>query len=235
MDYQNHAPSQTNPPKHEAQPNTPEPPKVPQKEPASITSLYHFDTYKASKGKKKSLVLITVFSVFVNQPLKPLVMEISTQIFVGLSNGHIYQFDLFCLIDRGMSLLTSCDKLNDYKVLHLHSGLQNMSAVDLSGSLLSSSTEAKHEIPTKDSTGSVLDDSSKLGSTQEGQPLTKKSSYHSITTVSTASIASDPVEGNANISRANSNASANSNSSGTIASKRMLAIGKGELKRKRKP
>lgn len=50
MDYQNHVPTQVNHPKQETQTNTAELPKVVQREPASITSLHHFDTYASSKG-----------------------------------------------------------------------------------------------------------------------------------------------------------------------------------------
>ncbi|KAI9273991.1 WD40-repeat-containing domain protein [Helicostylum pulchrum] len=82
-----------------------------QKKPATVTTLSFFNTYSPSK-----------------------VMTPTTQLFVGLSNGHVYQFNLSLLIEKGPSI-ASTDLMNDYLTLRLtpDTPLLEMLIIDLKG------------------------------------------------------------------------------------------------------
>lgn len=61
-------------------------------------------------------------------------MTPNTQLFVGLSNGHVYQFNLAMLVEKGPSI-ASTDLMNDYLLLRLtpETPLLEMHVIDLKG------------------------------------------------------------------------------------------------------
>lgn len=69
-------------------------------------------------------------------------MTPNTQLFVGLSNGHVYQFNLAMLIERGPSI-ASTDLMNDYLLLRVtpESPLLEIHVIDLKGKSQSALTE----------------------------------------------------------------------------------------------
>lgn len=91
----------------EADPNS----KEELKKPATISTLNFFNTYSPSK-----------------------VMTATTQLFVGLNNGHVYQFNLALLVERGPSIAAT-DIINDYLSLRVtpETTLLDMHVIDLKG------------------------------------------------------------------------------------------------------
>lgn len=84
-------------------------------------------------------------------------MTPTTQLFVGLSNGHVYQFDLSLLVEKGPSI-ASTDLMNEYLTLRVipDTTLIDMHIIDLKGKSQQATTELT--VPA---------------------PLTKESSHHS--------------------------------------------------------
>lgn len=82
-------------------------------------------------------------------------MTPTTQLFVGLSNGHVYQFDLSLLVEKGPSIAAT-DLINEYLTLRVipETTLIDMHVIDLKGK-------------------------SQQATTEMIAPLTKESSHHS--------------------------------------------------------
>lgn len=61
-------------------------------------------------------------------------MTPNTQLFVGLSNGHVYQFNLALLVEKGPSIAAT-DLMNDYLLLRVtpETDLLEMHIIDLKG------------------------------------------------------------------------------------------------------
>ncbi|OAC99139.1 hypothetical protein MUCCIDRAFT_84089 [Mucor lusitanicus CBS 277.49] len=161
-----------------------DPSKTEQKKPASITSIHFFNTYSPSK-----------------------VMAISTQLYAGLSNGHIYQFNLATL-DK-----VTPETLNEHLSMRVIPGgpVLDMHMIDLQGA--SQVALSQH-------------------SEEEQQKLSKQPSHHS----SNASDEETSPKPSSIVSNSSSVAtSTTTGSSKDMPSKRMAAIGKGEYRQQEHP
>lgn len=69
-------------------------------------------------------------------------MTPTTQLFVGLSNGHIYQFNLAMLVEKGPSIAAT-DLMNDYLLLRVtpETDLLEIHIIDLKGKSQLSTSE----------------------------------------------------------------------------------------------
>ncbi|KAK4514310.1 uncharacterized protein ATC70_001902 [Mucor velutinosus] len=164
-----------------------DPSKTEQKKPASITSIHFFNTYSPTK-----------------------VMAISTQLYVGLSNGHIYQFNLATL-DK-----VTPETLNEHLSMRVvPSGpVLDMHMIDLKG--VSQSALSQHV-------------------KEEQQKLSKQPSYNSSST-SDEETSPKPSSIISNSSSVATSATATTSSSNKdMPSKRMAAIGKGEYRQQEHP
>jgi hypothetical protein len=132
-------------------------------------------------------------------------MTTTTQLFVGLSNGHVYQFNLSLLIERGPSIAAT-DIMNDYLSLRVipSTPLLDMLIIDLKGKSQLAIVE-------------LLSGS-----------LSKQNSQHSSTAESVVEDELSPKPS----SIVSNNSSVASNNS---ASKRMAAIGKAEYRQQENP
>lgn len=135
-------------------------------------------------------------------------MTTATQLFVGLSNGHVYQFNLALLVERGPSIAVT-ELMNDYLSLHVipSTPLLDMFIVDLKGKSQLAIVEIQDTFSKESShhsaeSTSVVDENNEISSPK---PSSIKSS--------TSSVAS----------------------TGNVPSKRMAAIGKAEYRHQDNP
>lgn len=142
-----------------------------------------------------------------------LVLTQTAQLFVGLSNGHVYQFDLVTLLEKGLAITQ--ENLNDYLSFQLNAPILDMHIIDLQGNSQAAITPA---IP--------KDDASSPSSSvhrKKSNSLSKENSHQS--SDSTASTEEQPSPKPSN----------GSNNGSQPPSKRMAAIGKGEYKQQENP
>ncbi|CAO0796932.1 unnamed protein product [Mucor circinelloides] len=163
-----------------------DPSKTEQKKPASITSIHFFNTYSSTK-----------------------VMAISTQLYVGLSNGHIYQFNLSTL-DK-----VTPETLNEHLSMRMiPSGpVLDMHIIDLAGVPQSALSQYVHE---------------------EQKKLSKQPSHHSShnSDEETSPKPSSIISNSSSVATSTTSSSANNKD---VPSKRMAAIGKGEYRQQEHP
>jgi hypothetical protein len=176
--------------------------------PPFIATLNFFNTYSPSKGKYLS------FFFFFYDSNHDTVLAITTQLYVGLSNGHVYQFDLTSL-EQGLTVTQ--EKLGDYLTLQMttFAPVSEIHIIDLKGNSQAATApfvevhESPPPTPIKKSTALSKESSRQSSDSGETEEATPK----------TASIASN-----------------NSNTAPTnVPSKRMAAIGKGEYKQQESP
>ncbi|CEP12483.1 hypothetical protein [Parasitella parasitica] len=171
----------------------------------NATNLEEADRSKPQPTKPASITSIRFFNTY--SPTQ--VMAISTQLYVGLSNGHVYQFNLSTLHK------VTAGTLNEYLSLRMiPSGpLIDMYMIDLNGNSQSASTQY----------------------VQEGhqQKLAKQPSHHP------SNESEDEVSPKPSSIISNSSSTTTSNTSSVnnsnVPSKRMAAIGKGEYRQQEHP
>lgn len=143
-------------------------------------------------------------------------MTTTTQLFVGLSNGHVYQFNLALLVERGPSVAAT-ELMNDYLSMRVipTTLLLDLFVIDLKGK-------------------------SQLAIVELETTLSKESSHHSADTTASS------VDNHENCSeavsspkptsvRSNRSRSSSVSSAGAAPSKRMAAIGRAEYRHQENP
>jgi hypothetical protein len=154
-------------------------------------------------------------------------MIITTQLFVGLSNGHVYQFSL-ALLEKGVTIPS--EGLNEYLSLRATPAatLVDLHVIDLKGK---SQTALTEELPSPTTT--VEQESASLAATAKKSALTKENSKHP--TDSTAATVEDESSPKPASIASSTASSAVSSTSTNITSKRMAAIGKAEYRHQENP
>lgn len=202
----------------EADPNKDE-----QKKPASIASLNFFHTYSPSKGKtlpeSVSWLIALIFLLFF------LVMLVTTHLFVGLSNGHVYRFSL-TLLEKGITIPS--EGLNEYLSFRATSSpLVDLLVIDLKGKSQTALTEEYLSSPIK-----TTEEELSSSSTTTAASLTKEISTHSTDSNVATSVEDGTSPKPSSIVSTNTSSTI---SSTNITSKRMAAIGKAEYRHQENP